>query len=129
MPPTACRLTAYEKWIAEATGAPDNLLPILENIMRDEVFHSTLDWQDDEQFTAGARRALRIFLHNRRIYDTESAFHHARIARLQAEQALAAARMSGDANAIGAATEALAEAKDEEAAALQAFDACLGLGG
>jgi hypothetical protein len=128
MPPTIYGLTVYEKLIAKATSASDTILPILENIMRDEVFHSTLDWQDDAQFTAGARRALRIFLSNRRLYETEAAFHHARITRLQAEQALAAARASGDANAIGAATEALAEAKGEEAEALQAFDNCLGLG-
>ena len=65
--PTARRLTAYKERIAEATGAPDTILPILENIMREEVFHSTLDWQSDEQFTAGARQALRIFLGNPRL--------------------------------------------------------------
>ena len=128
MPPTVHGLTVYEQMIAEATGAPDAILSILENIMRDEVFHSTLDWQDDAQFTTGARRALRIFLSNRRLYETEAAFHQARIARLQAEQALTAARTSGDANAVGAATEALAEAKGKEAEALQAFDNYLGLG-
>ena len=69
MPPTIHGLTVYEKMIAEATGAPDAILPILENI-----------------------------------------------------------RASGDANAIGTATEALAEAKGEEAEALQAFDNYLGLG-
>lgn len=127
--PTARRLTAYEERIAEATGAPDAILPILENIMRQEVFHSTLDWQDDEQFTAGARRALRIFLGNRRLYETEAAFHQSRCLRVEAEQTLAAVQATGDQNAIRAATRALVTARNQEAAALQAFDACLGLGG
>ena len=127
--PAAHRLTTYEERIAEATGASDNLLPILENIMREEVFHSTLDWQDDEQFTAGARRALRIFLSNRRLYETEAAFHQSRCLRIEAEQTLAATQATGDPTAIRAATGALVTARNKEAAALQAFDACLGLGG
>jgi hypothetical protein len=129
MPPTTCRLTVYEKLIAEATGARDNHLPILENIMRDEVFHSTLDWQGDAQFTAGARQALRIFLRNPRLYETEAAFHQARFLRVQAEQALAAARASGDPDAVRVAAVVLDQAGREEAAAGSAFDACLDLGG
>ena len=128
MPPTIHGLTVYEKLIAKATSASDTILPILENIMRDEVFHSTLDWQDDAQFTAGARRALRIFLSNRRLYETEAAFHQARFLRIRSEQALAAVQASGNRNAIRVAAKALAEAKGEEAEALQAFDNCLGLG-
>ena len=128
MPPTIYGLTVYEKLIAKATSASDTILPILENIMRDEVFHSTLDWQDDAQFTAGARRALRIFLSNRRLYETEAAFHQARFLRIRSEQALAAVQASGNRNAIRVAAKALAKAKGEEAEALQAFDNCLGLG-
>jgi hypothetical protein len=129
MPPTIYGLTVYEKLIAKATSASDTILPILENIMRDEVFHSTLDWQDDAQFTAGARRALRIFLSNRRLYETEAAFHQARFLRIRSEQALAAARASGDPDAVRVAAVVLDQAGREEAAAGSAFDACLGLGG
>ena len=43
--------------IQEATGAPAGECAILENIMREEIFHSTLDWQSREQLIAGAQQA------------------------------------------------------------------------
>ena len=39
----------YSQLIAAATEAATSKLAILENIMRDEIFHSTLDWQTADQ--------------------------------------------------------------------------------
>ncbi len=96
--------------------------------MRNEVFHSTLDWQSRQEFMAGARKAMKIFLSNRSLYETELAFHRARFLYMQAEDALASAEASNDPAAIRIAAEALAKAKSEEAAARTVFEACLGRG-
>jgi len=59
------------KLIHEATQAPDHDLPVLEHIMRSDVFHSTLDWQSHEQLVAGAREANAILTANRELFDCE----------------------------------------------------------
>ena len=52
---------AYSDTITEATGVtnPSHLI-IIEDCMRDIIFHSTLDWQDRETFKKGAREALEV---------------------------------------------------------------------
>jgi hypothetical protein len=54
--------------IQRATGATDRDLDLIEDIMRDEIFHSTLDWQTREQLTAAARQAFDSLRDNREIY-------------------------------------------------------------
>lgn len=44
--------------IQDVTSAPAKDLARIENIMRDEVFHSTLDWQSREQLAVDARQAF-----------------------------------------------------------------------
>ena len=127
MPIAPPRPTTYQTLIAEATGAPADCLAILENIMRNQVFDGVLDWQSSRQFNAGARRALQIFLKNRQLYETEQAFHQARWLRIEAEAALRAAQSSADPDAMERTAQACAAAQADEAAALAAFDACLGL--
>jgi hypothetical protein len=122
---TKTRRSAYAELIAEATGAPEKDLPALEVIMRNEVFHSTLDWQSREEFMASACKAMKIFLSNRSLYEAELAFHQARFLYMQAEDAVASAEASNDPAAIRIAAEALAKAKSEEATARAAFEACL----
>lgn len=108
----------YEDMIAKATGAPSELLPILENIMRDEVFHSTLDWQSSAQFREGARKAHRIYLEDADFYDAASRHRRASFRLLTAENALDSARKSGaEPEAIAAAELAREKARFEEAAA------------
>ena len=70
----------YTALIAAATGAPDVHLATLENIMREEIFHSTLDWQSAEQFADGAREAYALYLSSPAYYD---ALAHARRMRFQ----------------------------------------------
>ena len=50
-------MSAYSDIIIKATGASGDDVIIIENIMREEIFHSTLDWQTARQFAAAARAA------------------------------------------------------------------------
>ncbi len=65
------RPSAYATLIAEATGAHPMELPIIEKIMRDLIFHSTLDWQSKDQFNAGAREAYEEYQSRKAFYDAE----------------------------------------------------------
>ena len=57
--------------IHEATGAAAVDVPCLENIMREEIFHSTLDWQTREQLADGAQQAQQRLEADREWYDLE----------------------------------------------------------
>ena len=49
----------YKQMIAKATGISDDaMLRRIEDCMRQDIFHSTLDWQTSRQFNKGARDAL-----------------------------------------------------------------------
>lgn len=65
----------YQDRIAEITGAKSEELVIVENILRDDVFHSTLDWQTAKEFKCGARKAYRIYLDDKAFFDG----HHAQM--------------------------------------------------
>ena len=90
----------YAQQIQEITDAPREILPILERIMRDEIFHSTLDWQTARQFAAAARKALKMYREAYFWYDADHALHAARWAATCANSALTKALESGDALAI-----------------------------
>jgi hypothetical protein len=66
--------TAYSDMIAEATEAHRMELPIIERIMRQVIFHSTLDWQTREQFDAGAIEAYEEYKVSERFYNAEHKF-------------------------------------------------------
>jgi len=54
-------LRGYQKTISEATGRTDpKELNAIEDMMRDVIFHSTLDWQSREQFIQGAIEAEEV---------------------------------------------------------------------
>ena len=57
--------------IQESTHAPAQDVPMIERIMRSDVFHSTLDWQSREQLIAGAREAHTLLAGNRDLYELE----------------------------------------------------------
>lgn len=49
---------AYARSISADTGVTNQAdLDDIEDCMRHDIFHSTLDWQSREQFAAGAREA------------------------------------------------------------------------
>ena len=51
----------YQKLISEATNRTDPAeLELIEDCMRHDIFHSTLDWQTREQLEDGARLAVEV---------------------------------------------------------------------
>ena len=54
-------MSGYSDMIGQATGETEAArLREIENIMRQDVFHSTLDWQSPAQFRKGAKQAAAI---------------------------------------------------------------------
>jgi hypothetical protein len=83
--------SAYSSAIAEATGAHPMELPIIENIMRDIIFHSTLDWQTKEEFDAGAREAYEEYQSRSSFYNAQYRVSLLRFQLTKAEEKLAEA--------------------------------------
>ena len=50
----------YRSLIIAATGINEKEAGYVEEIMRDDIFHSTLDWQSRAQFVRGAREAAEM---------------------------------------------------------------------
>ena len=69
--PTSPSVTPLRQLIHQATGAPADELAMIEHIMRDDIFHSTLDWQTAEQLRVAAREAFELFQENRDLYEFE----------------------------------------------------------
>lgn len=76
--------------IQEATGAPAGECAILENIMREEIFHSTLDWQSWEQLKAGAQQAQQRLESDREWYVQTWQYRQKILQQMQAGTNLAA---------------------------------------
>lgn len=86
----------YAKLIRAATGAPESSVAMLENLMRDEIFHSTLDWQSAEELTEGARRAHDLYRSAPAYYDGLLILQRAEFRLATLENSLRKARDSGD---------------------------------
>lgn len=52
--------SSYAELIQKATGAKEADLRALEDIMRQDIFHSTLDWQTEAQLTRAAKQAVEV---------------------------------------------------------------------
>ena len=53
------KMSYYSRFITEATGVKDAAqLALIEESMREDIFHSTLDWQSAEQLREGAKAAV-----------------------------------------------------------------------
>ena len=115
-------LSGYHAMIQEATGAPRHLLGLLENIMRQEVFHSTLDWQTRAEFDRGAKRAYTHYRRDSAFYDAHCALRAATFQLMQAEAHLVQVCDSGNAVAIDAATSRLEATRADVATAQIAVD-------
>lgn len=50
----------YQDLIIEATGCDKETATRLEDIMRHDIFHSTLDWQTKDELVEAAKVALII---------------------------------------------------------------------
>lgn len=87
----------YASLIAAATGAPESRLALLENLMRDEIFHSTLDWQSAEDLAEGARRAHALYLAAPVYYEGLMILQRAEFRLATLETRLRKSRDAGDA--------------------------------
>jgi hypothetical protein len=90
------KASPYASLIAAATGAPEERLALLENLMRDEIFHSTLDWQSAEELAEGARRAHDLYLAAPAYYDSLLVLQRAEFRLADLEARLRKARDAGD---------------------------------
>ena len=70
--------------IQAATGATAGDFAQIENIMRAEIFHSTLDWQTREQLGDAARQAYALLNENREQYEISHADSLAMFRKMQA---------------------------------------------
>ena len=67
---TAPRTPNYlQRLIRSATGAAPADWALIENIMRDEIFHSTLDWQSEAQLAGAAHQAAARLNADRELYE------------------------------------------------------------
>lgn len=108
------KASPYSQVIANATGAPEHLLPLLENLMRDEVFHSTLDWQSAAQLADGACQAHEVYRSAPLYYDGLMFFQKARFRLSKLEQQLESARSQGRHNRIPELETRIAIARQHE---------------
>ena len=77
----ALQHSPYSEIIAAATGAGGDDLAIIEDIMRNEIFHSTLDWQSRTQLENAARKAAALLEADREFY-----VHSLKVRRLTFEE-------------------------------------------
>jgi hypothetical protein len=90
----------YASLISAATGAPECRLALLENLMRDEVFHNTLDWQSAEELAAGARQAYDIYRSAPACYEGLEILQRAEFRLTKLECRMQNAIQAGDARII-----------------------------
>ena len=62
-------LSDYQQMVVEDTRCELEDAYKIVQIMRDEVFHSTLDWQSRAEFRRGARKAFKLYQEDRAYYD------------------------------------------------------------
>jgi len=53
-------MSLYRQAIIEATSASGKDVEYIEDIMRHDIFHSTLDWLSRAQLARGARAAAKL---------------------------------------------------------------------
>jgi hypothetical protein len=54
------RLGCYEEHIIKTVQCSKTEVTVVEEIMRDHIFHSTLDWQTVDEFESGACEAYAV---------------------------------------------------------------------
>ncbi len=91
--PTERWMSPYHHLIQDATGAPECDLAMIERIMREDIFHSTLDWQSDEQLKKAAIQARQLLDQNRDLYEAERKLISALFLKNKQEAETAAAKI------------------------------------
>lgn len=55
-------MNLYQEQIMSVTGCSKEEVEQVEDIMRHDILHSTLDWLNKHQFDAAAKEAYKVFL-------------------------------------------------------------------
>lgn len=61
-------MSRYTQDIVDLLHCTEEEAVIIEDLMRSQVFHSTIDWVSERQFNKGAREAQRIFEDDREFF-------------------------------------------------------------
>ena len=80
-------LSYHQRQAMEYSGCALEDAYKVEQIMRDDVFHSTLDWQSEAELRRGARKALKLLQENRADYEEMFAVFRAASEKFFAEAA------------------------------------------
>jgi hypothetical protein len=59
----------YQEMIIEDTGCAPGDAGMIEHIMREDIFHGTLDWQSRSEFRRAARTAAAILAEDWPLYE------------------------------------------------------------
>jgi hypothetical protein len=113
-------LNSFQRLIREGTGAAIEDLAKIEHIMREEIFHSTLDWQSHEQLVEGARQAQHRLNEDRELYDFDQACRVAMFQKMRAEAAQRERDTAGNRSAVRAAERVYEAARAKLSASLDA---------
>jgi hypothetical protein len=62
-------MSSYREAIIEDTGCNPDDAGMTEHIMREDIFHSTLDWQTRAELRRAARKAAKILAQDRPLYE------------------------------------------------------------
>ncbi len=82
--------------------------------MREDIFHSTLDWQTREELEQGAREAYALYKLAPQYFDTWTALLKAVYKRMGANERLAKTRTQGKPEAIAKAEAQLTRCQQRE---------------
>lgn len=66
-------MPSYRAMILEDTACTTDDAGLIEHIMREDIFHSTLDWQTRGELRRAACRAAKMLAQNRDLYEQEQA--------------------------------------------------------
>lgn len=78
-------MNGYTQDIVDLLRCTEEEAVIIEDLMRSQVFHSTLDWVSERQFNKGACEAQRIFKNDRDFFLQAYAERRALFHRWKAE--------------------------------------------
>ena len=63
-------MTGYTQDIVEVLNCTEEDAVMIEYIIREEIFHSTLDWQTEAEFNRAARKAAKMLASDRQTRGT-----------------------------------------------------------
>lgn len=82
----ATSIGPYQKDIITQLGCSPQDAAIVEGIMRNHIFHSTLDWQSRQELDYGAQEAWVILEENREMFEEDFTAKQKRFERLKAQE-------------------------------------------